>query len=69
MNQKNLVQEIADHWLTGYGASRNPDNGQRLLNITDISPDLRIERINIEDGRLVIEYAPDGYRSEFDPDW
>jgi gamma-butyrobetaine hydroxylase len=50
-------------------ASRNPDNGQRLLNITDISPDLRIERINIEDGRLVIEYAPDGYRSEFDPDW
>jgi gamma-butyrobetaine hydroxylase len=50
-------------------ASRNPDNGQRLLNITDIPSDLRIDRINIEDGRLVIEYAPDGYRSEFDPDW
>lgn len=50
-------------------ASRNPDNGQRLLNITDIAADLRIDRINIEDGRLVIEYAPDGYRSEFDPDW
>ena len=50
-------------------ASRNPECGQPLLNITDISPDLRIERINIEDGRLVIEYAPDGYRSEFDPDW
>lgn len=50
-------------------ASRNPDNGQRLLNITDISADLRIDLINIEDGRLIIEYAPDGYRSEFDPDW
>lgn len=50
-------------------ASRNPDNGQRLLNITDISADLRIDLISIEDGRLIIEYAPDGYRSEFDPDW
>ena len=50
-------------------ASRNPDNGQRLINITDIPHDSRIDRVSLEDGRLVIEFRPDGHRSEFDPDW
>jgi gamma-butyrobetaine dioxygenase len=50
-------------------ASRNPDNGQRLLNITDIPQDPCIDRVSLEDGRLVIEFRPDGHRSEFDPDW
>ena len=50
-------------------ASRNPDNGQRLINITDIPQDSCIDRVSLEDGRLVIEFRPDGHRSEFDPDW
>jgi gamma-butyrobetaine dioxygenase len=50
-------------------ASRNPDNGQRLLNITDIPQGPCIDRVSLEDGRLVIEFRPDGHRSEFDPDW
>jgi gamma-butyrobetaine dioxygenase len=50
-------------------ASRNPRNGQRLLNITDIPHDLGIDRVSLEDSRLVIEFTPDGHRSEFDLDW
>jgi len=33
-----LVQEILDHWLTGYGASRNPDR-KEALSIVDIRRD------------------------------
>jgi len=29
-DQQRIVQEIADHWLTGYGASRNPDRKDAL---------------------------------------
>jgi gamma-butyrobetaine hydroxylase len=50
-------------------ASRNPHNGQRLLNITDIPHNLGIDRVSLEDSRLVIEFTPDGHRSEFDLDW
>ncbi len=49
--------------------SRNPDNGQRLLNITDIPVDIALARVEHENGKLVIEFEPDGHRSEFDPDW
>jgi len=35
-DQKRIVQEIADHWLTGYGASRNPDR-KEALSILEIS--------------------------------
>ncbi len=50
-------------------ASRNPDNGQRLLNVTDIPQDLAIDQVTLEDRRLIIQFAPDGHRSEFDLDW
>jgi len=50
-------------------ASRNPDNGQRLLNITDIPEDIAIEKVSLEDRRLLVQFAPDGHRSEFDLDW
>jgi len=50
-------------------ASRNPDNGQRLLNITDIPLDIGIEKVNFDNDKLVVEFSPDGHRSEFDPDW
>lgn len=50
-------------------ASRNPDNGQRLLNITDIPPDIAIRQARLEDNRLVVEFDPDGHRSEFELNW
>jgi len=50
-------------------ASRDPNNGQRLLNITDIPINISLRQVTLEQGKLVIEFAPDGHRSEFDLDW
>lgn len=50
-------------------ASRNLDNGQRLLNITDIPENISIEEVSLEDRRLIVQFRPDGHRSEFDLDW
>lgn len=48
---------------------RDPVSGQRLVNITDIPPEVALRRVAVERGRLVIEFAPDGHRSEFDLEW
>lgn len=66
---ESLLQAI---WLRDHcqmPASRNPDNGQRLLNITDIPEETAIEQVDLEDRRLIIQFAPDRHRSEFDLDW
>lgn len=49
--------------------SRNPHNGQRLVGITDLPAAVRIDKVRLEDGRLVIDFSPDGHRSEFELDW
>ncbi|MFZ9037440.1 MAG: 2-trimethylaminoethylphosphonate dioxygenase [Gammaproteobacteria bacterium] len=64
--------ELQAIWLRDHcqmPASRDPGNGQRLLNITDIPPDIAIDKASLEDGKLIVEFGPDGHRSEFDPDW
>lgn len=64
--------ELQAIWLRDHcqmPASRDPGNGQRLLNITDIPPDIAIDKASLEDGKLIVEFSPDGHRSEFDPDW
>jgi gamma-butyrobetaine hydroxylase len=66
---ESLLQAI---WLRDHcqmPASRNPDNGQRLLSITDIPEDIAIEKVSLEDRRLLVQFTPDGHRSEFDLDW
>jgi len=66
---KSQLQAI---WLRDHcqmPGSRNPDNGQRLLNITDIPLDIAISKANLENGKLIVEFSPDGHRSEFDLDW
>ncbi|MGD8348416.1 MAG: TauD/TfdA family dioxygenase [Gammaproteobacteria bacterium] len=50
-------------------SSRDPHSGQRLLNITDIPLNVGIRDARLENGRLVVEFKPDGHRSEFDLDW
>jgi len=50
-------------------SSRDPKNGQRLFDITDIPADTAIRRASLEGDRLVIEFTPDGHRSEFELDW
>lgn len=64
--------ELQAIWLRDHcqmPASRDPGNGQRLLNITDIPPDIAIDKASLEDGKLIVEFSPDGHRSEFDLDW
>ncbi len=64
--------ELQAIWLRDHcqmPASRDPGNGQRLLNITDIPPDIAIDKASLEDSKLIVEFSPDGHRSEFDPDW
>ena len=66
------VSRLQAIWLRDHcqmPASRNPDNGQRLLNITDIPPDTGINQVSLDGDRLVVEFSPDGHRSEFDLDW
>ncbi len=48
---------------------RDPVSGQRLVNITDIPPDVAIEDARLDGARLIVEFKPDGHRSEFDPGW
>ena len=48
--------------------SRNPANGQRLLNITDIAADIGIDNALLADGQLHVEFS-DGHRSIFEPEW
>ncbi len=50
-------------------SSRNPDNGQRLLNITDIPANIEIADVTLRDDLLQVEFSPGGHLSEFDPEW
>lgn len=61
------------YWLRDHcqmPASRNPHNGQRLLNVTDIPDDLRIEQVVLRDtGDLAVSFAPEGHVSVFAQSW
>lgn len=66
------VSRLQAIWLRDHcqmPSSRNPDNGQRLLNITDIPPDIGIHKVSLDGERLIVEFSPDGHRSEFEFDW
>ncbi len=59
-------------WLRDHcqgAASRDPVSGQRLLNITQIPIDIRIAGAELRDGRLLVDFAPDGHHSEFEAEW
>jgi len=59
-------------WLRDHcqGAEcRDPGSGQRLLNITRIPIDIGIAAASLRDGRLLIDFKPDGHHSEFEPEW
>ena len=66
------VSRLLALWLRDHcqmPSSRNPNNGQRLLNITDIPANIEIARAAFGDGLLRIEFAPGGHVSEFSQDW
>ena len=50
--------------------SRDPNNGQRLLNVGDIPGDLRIGQVELRaDDQLAITFAPEGHVSVFNQAW
>jgi len=64
--------ELLALWLRDHcqmPASRNPSNGQRLMNITDIPADIGIAGVSLDGRCLVVEFTGDGHRSEFAIDW
>ena len=68
----NSQSELQALWLRDHcqmPTSRNPLNGQRLLNITDIPADIGITDVQLDEQRLVVEFSADGHRSEFELDW
>ncbi|WP_092022404.1 2-trimethylaminoethylphosphonate dioxygenase [Marinobacter zhejiangensis] len=51
-------------------SSRNAQNGQRLMNVTDFPDDLRIEGVTQQaNGDLVVAFAPEGHESVFSQAW
>ena len=48
---------------------RDPNNGQRLLNVTDIPADIAIADARLDGDYLHVEFAPDGHRSVYAVDW
>lgn len=50
-------------------ATRAPGNGQKLIGVLDISPDLRIAEAGVEAGDLVLRFAPGDARTRFPAAW
>ncbi len=66
------VSRLLALWLRDHcqmPASRNPGNGQRLLNITDIPLEIEIAAADFSDDLLRVEFRPGGHVSEFGQDW
>lgn len=64
---------LAAIWLRDHcqmPASRDPSNGQRLFNITDIAPEQSIAQvIQLDNKQIEICYSPGGHRSIFSLSW
>ena len=64
--------EFAAIWLRDHcqGAEcRNPDNGQRLMNITDFPSDVRIGGVEKVGNTLQVRFEPDSHDSVYSSDW
>lgn len=64
---------LAAIWLRDHcqmPASRDPGNGQRLFNITDIPLEQSIAQVTqLDDKQIEIHYSPDGHKSIFSLSW
>ncbi len=66
------VSRLPAVWLRDHcqmPSSRNPGNGQRLINITEIPADIEIAAASFSDDLLRVEFRPGGHVSEFTADW
>ncbi len=63
---------LAAIWLRDHcqmPTSRNPDNGQRLINITDIPANTRIKKAELSQGNVIVEFTPENYSSTYPAIW
>lgn len=63
---------LAAVWLRDHcqmPGSRNPYNGQRLINITDIPSDTRIKSAVLKSGDVIVEFSPEQHHSTYKTDW
>ncbi len=61
--------EVAAVWLRDSctdAESRDPVSGQRLFDIGDLPPDVRVVEARVSGETLEVAFAPDGHRSRFD---
>ena len=66
------VSELLALWLRDHcqmPVSRNPSNGQRLINITDIPADIGIADVRLDRHSILVEFTAGQHRSEFDLNW
>ena len=50
--------------------TRSPSNGQRLITVLDLAPDLKVAEARLaRDGSLDVRFAPEGKQAAFSPAW
>ena len=63
---------LAALWLRDHcqrPESRDPRNGQRLLNVTDIPENIAIESAEIANDAIRIRFTPESWESDYDLGW
>lgn len=66
------ISELASIWLRDHcqmPTSRDPHSGQRLLNITEIDPNIEIASASLENGTVQVQFSSDGHHSTFSTRW
>lgn len=65
---KDTVTRFSALWLRDNDPSdRDPGNGQKLTNITELALDARVTEVKVQnDGRVMVTFTPDGRRAVFD---
>lgn len=51
------------------GATRDPVNGQRLITLADLSPEVSIGAADVDEGTLSLTFQPDGHEATYDLAW
>lgn len=50
-------------------ATRHPTSGQKYRTAVELDPATRITAAELDDGEIVVRFAPDGHRTRFSPAW
>jgi alpha-ketoglutarate-dependent taurine dioxygenase len=68
--QSGAVSEFASLWLRdNLSGDRDPHNGQRLVDVTDLPADARIRAARTADGTVLIEWQGETHPARFELGW